>query len=309
MTEKMRIALIYGGWSSEREISLIGGRCVYEALDKAKYEVTLYDPLHELKKLIADAEKLDLAFIVLHGRFGEDGRIQGLLDILEVPYVGSGVLASATAVNKKMTKGIYRKEGFLVAKDVFLKRDAAFSANHIFTFLGNKAVVKPIEEGSSLGMSVCENEDELIDGIEKAFGFGNEIMVEEYLKGREVSCCILGNDDAAVLPIVEIIPHDKYRFFDYEAKYRPGASKEICPADIGVHLEEQVRRYGVGAHNALGCSVWSRTDMVIQNDRVYVLETNTIPGMTPNSLFPLAAKTAGMNFSGLIERLIQLSVE
>lgn len=309
MTNRLRIAVILGGWSSEREISLLGGQCICKALDREKYEVATYDPLKELQELVEHAKKIDLAFNVLHGRFGEDGRIQGLLDVLGVPYVGSGVLASAMAGNKRLTKSVYKNEGLSVAKDVVLRKGADFPPNDILNLLGKPVVVKPVEGGSSLGMSVCNNEQELIEGMEKAFEFGNEIMVEEHIKGREISCCILGKQKVEALPIIEIIPKERYLFFDYEAKYKTGESEEICPAELGIEIEDRVRHNGIRAHKALGCCIWSRTDMIIRDNDIYLLETNTIPGMTENSLFPLAAKNAGMSFSGLVEKLIALSME
>ncbi len=307
--EKIRIAIIAGGWSSERKISLIGGNAAYKALDKSKYDVKMYDPRMDLKKIIEKKEKIDLALILLHGKYGEDGRIQGLLDILGIPFVGSGVLSSAMAVNKEIAKKIYRTKGLKVAEDVILKKGKKVSVSELMKRLGSKTVVKPLDEGSSLGMSVCQNEEELVAGIEYAFQYGTEIMVEEFIQGREITCCVLGNAEIETLPLVEIVPGKKYRFFDYEAKYTTGASDEICPAKIEGNIAERAKDCSAVAHKALRCRVWSRTDMIIRSGEIYLLETNTIPGMTENSLFPLAARTAGMSFSELLDKLITLSLE
>jgi len=307
--KKRRIAVLAGGWSKEREISLVGGNAVYKALDREKYDVTIYDPKDDFKKIIDQEGNIDLAFILLHGKYGEDGCIQGLLRILGIPFVGSDVLSSALAVNKKISKKMYLSEDLIVAKDVIIKNGEEYSIEKLMGLLGHKTVVKPLDEGSSIGMSICENGDELALGIEKAFQYGTEIMIEAFIEGRELTCCVLGNRRIETLPLIEIIPDRKYRFFDYEAKYTPGATKEICPAEIDRETKESAEACAVKAHRALKCRVWSRTDMIVRNGEIYVLETNTIPGMTENSLFPLAAKAAGMSFSTLLDRLIDLSLE
>ena len=306
---KIGIALLSGGWSAEREISLKSGESVYRAIDKRKYNVTLYDPRSDLRNLVDEKDKIDLAFIVLHGRFGEDGCIQGLLDLLGIRFVGSSVLSSAMAMNKKLAKELYSGRGLRVGKDIILGRGEDLSAEKITDALGLTTVVKPVTQGSSLGISVCYTKEELMAGIEKAFEYDAELMVEEYINGREVTCCVLGNRLLEVLPLVEIAPNTKYPFFNYEAKYTNGATQEICPAPLSPDLTKEVYSYAKTAHRALKCRVWSRTDMIIRDDTVYLLETNTIPGMTENSLFPLAARTAGLSFSELVEKLITLSLE
>ena len=306
---KLKIAVLAGGWSREREISILSGNAAFKALDKKKYDVTLYDPKNELAELMAQKENIDLALILLHGKYGEDGCMQGLLNILGIPYVGSGVLASAVTVNKKTTKDIYRSEGLTVATDVLIKKGEDYSTREIMNLVGKKTVVKPLDEGSSVGMSLCGSEEELAMGIETAFACGQEIMVEQYIAGREVTCCVLGNRKLETLPIIEIVPKEKYRFFDYDAKYTPGATEEICPAELGEKTQKTINDHAKKAHHALGCSVWSRTDMIVKDKEVYLLETNTIPGMTKQSLFPLAARAAGLSFSELLDQLITLSFE
>jgi len=306
---RIRIALLVGGWSGEREVSLKSGKAIYNALDKKKYDVFIYDPRDELHALMEAKEEIDLAFNLLHGKYGEDGCMQGLLDILGIPFLGSGVLSSAIAMNKKVAKGIYRNTGLRVAKEIVLKRGEDFSINEIIEILGSTSVVKPVGQGSSLGMSLCRNNKELVTGIEKAFEYDEEVIIEEYIDGREVTCCVIGNQELETLPLIEIIPETTSRFFDYKAKYTPGACKEICPADLSQSIDESVRVCAKKAHQALMCSVWSRTDMIIRDEKVYVLETNTIPGMTEQSLVPLAGKTAGFSLSELVDKMIMFSLE
>jgi D-alanine-D-alanine ligase len=307
--KKLRIALIAGGWSRERPISLLGGENVLKALDKRKYEVIILDPLNDIQKILENSENIDLGFILLHGKHGEDGCLQGLMEMLQIPYVGSGVLASAMAANKRIAKEIFRSQGIQVAEDIIIKKGSSFSLKKISKKLGNKTIVKPLGEGSSFGMTVCEKEEELEKGIETAFNCGNEIMIEAFIDGREITCCVLGTHELETLPIIEIIPGGGSKFFDYEAKYKPGATNEICPAQIDRKMGDKIRRYAIMAHEALGCRLWSRSDMIICGEELFMLETNTIPGMTQTSLFPLAAKAAGMSFSDLTERLVTLSLE
>jgi D-alanine-D-alanine ligase len=306
--ERLRIALLSGGQSGEREISLKSGEAVYLALDRQKYDVTRYDPRDDLGALMRDRESIDLAFILLHGKFGEDGCIQGFLDLMGIPFVGSGVLPSALALNKRVAKQLYRGNGLNVADDVIVNRDREYPIERIMETLGPSTVVKPVAEGSSLGMSICHTKEELSRGLQVAFQYDEEVLVERYIKGREVTCAVLGNENLEALPLIEIVPNPEYAFFDYEAKYKPGATREICPAPLSEEQTEKAQSYAKRAHRSLGCRVWSRTDMMVQAENIYVLETNTIPGMTETSLVPLAAKTAGLSLSELLDRLIQLSL-
>ena len=306
---RLSVALLAGGWSAEREVSLKSGEAVYQALDPDRYRVTRYDPKDDLIRLIQDKEKIDLALVLLHGRFGEDGRIQGFLDLLGIPFVGSGVLPSALALNKRIAKEIYRRYGLNVPEEVIITREENVYLSDIIDKLGESLVVKPVSEGSSLGMSLCHSKDALAQGIELAFQYDREIMVEQYIKGREVTGCVLGNSVLEALPLVEIRPRQEHLFFDYEAKYTPGATEEICPAPLPEDRTEEAQACAKKAHNALMCEVWSRTDMILQDEKIFVLETNTIPGMTETSLVPLAARAAGMSLSNLLDRLIDLSLE
>jgi D-alanine-D-alanine ligase len=306
---RLRIALLSGGWSGEREISLKSGEAVYRALDKQKYHVTRYDPRDDLIDLIQERASIDIAFILLHGKFGEDGCIQGFLDLLDIPFVGSGVLPSALALNKRVAKQLYRSSGLNVVDDVIVNKNQDYSVDQIMETVGPSTVVKPVAEGSSLGMSICHSKEELSKGLESAFQYDQEVLVERYMEGREVTCAVLGNKSLEALPLIEIVPNPEYDFFDYEAKYKPGATKEICPAPLPEEQTGKAQSCAKMAHMALGCRIWSRTDMIVQGEEVYVLETNTIPGMTETSLVPLAAKTAGLSLSQLLDRLIELSLE
>ena len=306
---KLKIALIAGGWSREKEISLKSGQHVYENLDKDKYKVKVYDPSNDLPLLIEEAHDLDLALLFLHGKKGEDGSIQGLLDLLNLPYVGSGVLASALAMNKAKSKDLFRYNGLNVPKEMLFIENQNIDPDKIMSVLGKPVVIKPVDEGSSIGLSICSTKEEILAGVQDSFAISSQIIIEEYIKGREVSCAVLGNREPEALPVVEIIPQEKYHFFSYTAKYEPGASQEICPAQISSDVYQTIQGFAIKAHCLLGCRCFSRSDMIVTANNVYMLETNTIPGMTKNSIFPLAARTAGFSFPELLDRLIRLAFE
>jgi D-alanine-D-alanine ligase len=306
---KRRVALIAGGWSREREISLKSGEFVYKSLNKGKYHVRRYDPSTELVRLIQDSRDIDTALIVLHGKKGEDGSIQGLLDLLDIPYVGSGVLASALAMNKPVSKKLFRSAGLNVPKEILVSKDQDIDPAQILSVLGKPVVIKPVAEGSSIGLNICHTGEAITKAMRDTFAMSSELMVEEYIRGREVSCGVLGAKEPEALPVIEIIPQGEHHFFSYTAKYVPGASKEICPARLPSRVCEKVQAFAIKAHCLLCCRHFSRSDMIVTGNDVYLLETNTLPGMTENSLFPLAARTAGLSFSSLLDRLIELAVE
>jgi D-alanine-D-alanine ligase len=306
---RLKIALLAGGRSGEREVSLKSGESVWRALDKEKYVVKKYDPRDDLIALVNDRKSIDLAFVLLHGKYGEDGCVQGFLDLLGIPFVGSGVLPSAMALNKKVAKEMYKSAGLRVVEDICLRRGKRVSVETIRRRLGSSTVVKPVSEGSSLGISICHSKNELLRGIEAAFHLDQEILIERYLQGREVTCCVIGNRELEALPLIGIVPNPEYAFFDYKAKYTPGATNEICPAPTTKRETEKAQACAKEAHRVLQCRVWSRTDMIIHDGEVYVLETNTIPGMTETSLVPLAARTAGLTFTQFLDKLIHLSLE
>ncbi len=310
MAKKIQLALIAGGKSGERDVSLAGAKGVLKALDAAKYDVFQYDPATDLTKLAQDAGKLDVAFILLHGLFGEDGTMQGMLDLLGLPYQGAGVLGSAMAMDKDIAKKMYQSAGLPVASYHMASRADIKDSQAIVDRLGLPLVVKPIRQGSSLGMSLVQSGEELGAGIELAFTYDDEVMVEQFVKGRELTVGVLGNEALTPLPLVEIIPGEAFSFFDYTAKYTPGATTEICPAQVPEEVWHKAQEYGVQAHRALKLRGYSRTDMIFNDaGELFVIETNTIPGMTPTSLLPQAAKEYGLNFSALLDRLLELAME
>jgi D-alanine-D-alanine ligase len=306
---KLRVALIAGGRSREREISLRSGQAVYNALKKDKYEVRRYDPSRDLLRLIRDSKNLDVALIFLHGKKGEDGSMQGLLDLFDLRYVGSGVLASALAMNKAVSKELFRSAGLKAPRDILVCKNQDINPVAISSALGKPVVVKPVAEGSSIGLSMCHTEEEILKALHDVFLISSEVIVEEYIRGREVSCAVLGNRHPEALPVIEIIPQREYEFFTYAAKYVPGASEEVCPARLPSSVFKKVQEYAIKAHCLLSCRNLSRSDMIVADKDVYILETNTIPGMTENSLFPLAARKAGLSFPRLLDRLIELAFE
>ncbi|WP_319404800.1 D-alanine--D-alanine ligase [uncultured Desulfosarcina sp.] len=307
--KKKTIALISGGISSEREVSLNSGKQVYDALDKTRYDILTYDPKTDIPRLVSDAGRIDCALIILHGPYGEDGTVQGLLDLLDIPYQGAGVLGSAVSMNKLLSKHLYERAGLAVPPYVVVRRGESIDGSRIVSQLGLPLVVKPVETGSSVGMSIVRAEATLAAAVEKALEFGTTAMIEAYITGTEITCGVLGNQDLEALPLIEIIPGKDHEFFDYEAKYQPGATQEICPARIDAQLTQKAQACALSAHTALYCQGYSRTDMILKDGTCFVLETNTIPGMTATSLFPQSAQAAGLSFGQLLDRLIELGIE
>jgi D-alanine-D-alanine ligase len=306
---KLTLALIAGGKSAERDVSLKSGEQVYQALNKAKYDIRRYDPRDDLELLVRDAPDLDVALVIMHGRGGEDGTLQGMLDLLEIPYQGSGVLGSALGMNKELSKLLYQQAGLQVSRAMFFTKEEAPDPREIKARLGLPVVIKPVNEGSSIGVTKARTLEELQKGLDAAFPYDHRILVEEFLEGVEVTGGVLGNAKLTALPLVEIIPSDQYDFFDYEAKYKPGASTEICPARVTPEITQKAQEVAVTAHRALHCRGYSRTDMIVRDGEIYVLETNTIPGMTGTSLFPQAAQAMGLEFPQLLDILIELALE
>lgn len=307
--EKIRVAVLLGGDSSEREISLKSGRAAAAGLDPGTYQVELFDPARDLPRLVQAAGEIDAALVMLHGRGGEDGAIQGLLDLLGIPYQCSGVLGCALAMNKPAAKDLFRQAGLPVAPDVVLRRNQHDPRGAVLAEIGLPAVIKPADEGSSFGVSIVHGEADLAGALEAAFELGEVVLAEAFLEGREVTAGVIGNDELQALPLVEIIPREKYSFFDYEAKYKPGASDEICPADLDRETTALVQDLALRAHEALCLKGYSRTDFILADQGPIILESNTIPGMTATSLFPRAARAAGLEMPDLLDLLIKLALE
>lgn len=307
--KKLTVALLAGGKSAEREVSLKSGEQVFQTLDKERYEILCYDPRDDLPRLAQDAARIDVALIILHGRLGEDGTIQGFLELLGIPYQGSGVLSSAIAMNKVLSKHLYEQAGLPVAPSLVLDRTAPVPSSTVLDELGLPVVVKPEHEGSSIGLTIVRRPEQLPGALQDAWQFDRRCLVEKFIPGMEITGGVLGNESLEALPLIEIVPGSGYEFFDYAAKYTPGASEEICPARLSPELTVKAQDYARRAHRALFCRGYSRTDMIVSDREVFVLETNTIPGMTQTSLFPQAAAAVGMSFSALLDRLIELALE
>jgi D-alanine-D-alanine ligase len=232
-----------------------------------------------------------------------------MLDLLDIPYQGAGVLGSAVAMNKLVAKRLYEHAGLKIPAYCLVRRGPLPELGGCVQHLGLPIVVKPVAGGSSIGMAIVKTEDELRDAVEEAFRFDQLVLLEKYLEGIEVTGGVLGNELPEALPLIEIVPGEGHTFFNYTAKYTAGETQEICPARISDALTDRAQACAIKAHEALFCRGYSRTDMIIHEDDIYVLETNTIPGMTATSLFPQAAAKAGLDFTRLLDRLIALSLE
>lgn len=310
MNKKITVALISGGTSSERDVSVKSGDQVFQYLDKEKYHILRYDPRTDIPKLLSDAPCIDIALIMLHGPYGEDGTVQGLLDLLNIPYQCSGVLGSAVSMNKLTSKHLYEQAGIPVPAYLALEAHEKIDMGDCVCRLGLPLVVKPVCGGSSIGTTIVYSAGELPDAVASAFAHDDTILLEAFIRGTEITGAVIGNNDIEALPLVEIIPAADRKFFDYSAKYDEDAkTNEICPARIPDEAAETARNLAVQAHRALFCQGYSRTDMIVRDGAVYVLETNTIPGMTTSSLLPQAAAKAGMTFSRLLDRLVELGLE
>jgi D-alanine-D-alanine ligase len=348
--KRIRVGVLTGGASAERDISLATGAQIARSLSADAYDVVLLDPLAfmvrnpaltdaqraQAKALLAGGvrvdparelpkglegeiesatralvpatraineanDPIDVVLIALHGTWGEDGRIQGLLDTLGIPYTGSGVLASALAMDKVMAKTVLAAAGIDVPRAVVV-RGATRAELEAAGALGLPVFVKPVASGSSVGASIVRKAEDLGPAIVEALRYDERALVEEYLGGTELTVAVIGNDELTPLPVVEIVPTRE--FFDYRAKYDTGGSEEIVPARIPAETARRAQDIAVKAHVALGCRGMSRTDLVWTGDRMVALEVNTIPGMTANSLLPKAAQAAGIPFGELLGRLI-----
>jgi len=307
--KKFTIALLSGGTSSERNVSIASGEQVYSALNKEKYNILRYDPASDLKKLISDAGEIDFALIIMHGKSGEDGSVQGLLELLKIPYQGSGISGSAIAMNKLLSKRLYEYAKVPIPPYMLMEQGKHADKNRYIEKLGLPVIVKPVTGGSSIGISVVKKEEEFNPAVKKAFDQDKEILIETYIEGIELTCGVIGNKEIKALPVIQISPDKEHEFFDYEAKYVAGVTKEICPAPIDDQIAKQVQKLAKKSHEILNCRGCSRTDMILNNGELFILETNTIPGMTPTSLLPLAAKFAGIDFGDLLEKLIKLGLK
>jgi len=293
-----KIGVLMGGLSAEREVSLKSGAAVHKALLAKGYNAVALDAGRDLAGQLA-AAKIDIAFVCLHGRYGEDGSVQGLLELMGIPYTGSGVLASALAMDKIFAKKIFAASGLTITPYVVSKKS---DIPHVSLLpFALPVVVKPSREGSSVGVSIVKSANGFPAAVAEAFSHDSEILVEKYVKGREIQVGIL--DDQAI-GAIEIVP--KNEFYDFESKYTDGMATHIMPAPLPQEQYCQLLKLGERAHAALGCSGYSRVDFIVTDSKdAYLLEVNTLPGMTALSLLPEIAQHAGIEFEQLVERILQ----
>ena len=302
------VALLAGGKSDEREISLASGEGARAALEEAGFQVTTLDPAkdEDLKRLIDGG--FDVAFLCLHGKYGEDGTMQGMLDLIGLPYTGSGMWGSMLAMNKTKAKWYFERAGVPTPPSVTLKKGDPVDAEALVEKLGEHVVVKPDASGSALGVNIVEGAEEVAAAIDRVFEIDDVVLVERYIKGMELTVAVVGGDEVEALPVIEILPTNE--FYDYESKYAPGGSTHICPARLDEEKTAMLQDYAVRAHQALECRGMSRSDFILEEDgSCWILETNTISGMTETSLLPDAARAAGMSFPELCTKLVEIALE
>ncbi len=344
MKNKIKVAVLMGGKSSEHEISILSGQQVVKNLDKKRYEVlpvviskdgtkwqltsvnsilSLDNPIglmgtdkelviqntHQLAgNTIASEKDLDVVFIAIHGPFGEDGKLQGILETSGIPYTGSGVLASSIGMDKPMFRKVMLSQKIPIPKYVVVdKRDPV---SYIYKTLGTLPYfVKPVDQGSSVGSSLVKTKKDLPKALKIAFKYSDLALVDEYVDGLEVTCAVIGNEKPVALPVTEIHPL-KGEFFNYESKYTESGSEEITPARISKSLTLKIQKLSVDVYKAIGCRGFGRVDFILKDGKYpIVLEINTIPGLTPMSLLPKAAKAAGISYSDLLDTIIEHAIE
>lgn len=339
MDKKLNIAIIAGGFSNEREISLLTATQIAKYLPADKFEVKIIEITAEKTWLIRGdmkeigdsagtdelaiinnnldrlniSEGIDVAFLALHGKFGEDGRIQAMLDYWQIPYTGSGVLASALGMNKLKCIEILNSYGIKTAPHLVVKgRDVDIEKLHqlVSGSFGYPVVVKPNESGSSVGVSIVKDFSQLKTALEAALKEDNLVLVEKYISGRELTCAVMGNSgdkELLALPPIEIIS-PAGEFFDYQNKYFSGKTKDICPADISPGLNEEIKETSKRVHAILGCDGLTRSDYILHNGELFFLEINTIPGLTEVSLAPRSANAIGLSFAEFLEKQINMAL-
>lgn len=296
----MRIGVIDGGISSEKEISILSGREIMANIDTTKYEVKeiLLDTTEDAFDKIKD---IDFAFIALHGKFGEDGKIQAILESKGIPYNGCGVLTSALCMDKNLSKKIFLSEGVKTADWVSVTPEDELPIDKLSKF-GYPMVVKPNNGGSSIGIFLVKNEKDLKNALKESFNYDKNVLIEEYIKGQEITCSMLNGE---VLPTIFINPSDE--FFNYESKYYDNGTKEVV-GELPKHLDKKLKELAAKCWKAFNIEVYGRIDFLIKDDEFYALEINTLPGMTANSLVPKSAKAVGITYPKLLDRIIEISL-
>jgi D-alanine-D-alanine ligase len=319
LNSKIKVGVIMGGLSSEHDISLASGENVIKHLDSRLFEPVKIKILRDGKvwmagryaKLEKAVKSFDLCFLATHGEFGEDGRLQAILESYGVSYTGSGILASALAMNKAKSRQLFSINGLKTPKTLLVKESENFKSQ--LKFFASKLVkmpvmVKPCSRGSSVGVTLVRQKRFLSRAVQKAFKYDPEVLIEEYIDGREFTCGVIerkinGSVETKALPVTEIIPGESHDFFDYEAKYEDGASLEITPAQINDHLAKEIQETAVKAHKIIGCKDYSRSDFLVKKGKVYILEVNSLPGLTENSLIPKALKAAGLGIKRFLSNV------
>lgn len=302
---KIKVIVLKGGWSSEREISLKSGASVEKGLKKEGFNVCSFDikNISSVKSLID--KKIDVCFIALHGKFGEDGTIQAILEGLDIPYTGCGVLSSALCMNKIFSKKLFVQENIPTAKfwvfDSFSLEDKGLCKKIQNEF---PVVVKPCDSGSAIGVSIVKNKKAFKKAVFSALKHSKKIIIEKYVEGKEISIGVL---EGKALPVIEIRP--KRAFYDYTAKYTKGACDHIIPAELKKNIYKKVQAIAVRTCDILDVRDYARVDMIVEGSKINVLEVNTLPGMCDISLFPEAAKAAGLNFEKLVKKMVKLALE
>lgn len=317
---KIKVGVLRGGPSAEYEISLLTGENVLKHLPKEKYEVHdilwTKDGVWHQNGIPKPPEKifrnLDIIFNALHGEYGEDGRVQQILEGYNVPYTGSGILSSALAMKKHHAREVFQRAGLKIPSAVLISKsdDLEVKVFEVKQKISPPWVIKPASRGSSVGITIAKSPRELEAGLEKAFEYDHKALVEEYISGREATSGIVENfrgEKHYALPVIEIVP-PAGKFFDYEVKYN-GETLEICPGRFDEETSQKIKKYAVLAHQGLGCRHYSRSDFMVSPRRgIFILETNTLPGLTSESLLPKAAQAAGLSFPRLLDHLIILAL-
>jgi len=308
----MRIAVLMGGMSKEREVSMRSGTAVTEALLRKGYDAIPVDAANDVAGKLKEIQP-DLVFIALHGRYGEDGATQGLLEVMGLPYTGSGVACSAICMDKVLTKKLLVYEGIPTAPFIVINKRTYGNSrkafhDQIINDLGLPVVIKPATQGSSIGTTIVRDESVLDKALDEALMMSDQALAEKFIGGVEVTASVLGNDDPVVLPLIEI--EAAKGVYDYEAKYTPGGSAHIIPARISSEAAMKVTEIAKQIYLGLNCLGFSRIDFIIDSsDQPWVLEVNTIPGMTGLSLFPDAAAHNGMGYDELVEEVVKLAID
>ncbi len=338
MAKKLRIALFFGGTSQEREVSLISGKAVAANLDTSKYEVIPVEvdkngkwltssetikqiestskakPASDIQAIVPvehNPEGIDVAFLALHGPGGEDGSVQGMLEVLKIPYTFSKVQASALAMDKNKTKRLVATEGVLVAPQIEInKSEYEKNPESFLEKVSGTVVIKPNRIGSSFGVTISSDKAQIKKAIDIAFEHDSDVLLEKYIQGKEFTVPVLGNKKLQALPVIEIVPKNGSTFFDFKAKYHEEYRDEIVPARISGALTKKLQDMAVEIHRLIGCRGISRTDFIVTDkEEIYFLETNTIPGLTGASLVPQSAAVAGFSYSQLLDKLIDLALD